>query len=441
MRQYSAIALGLLCCGMAACGPTSPLLLNWRQTHADAANTGTLIVGARPATMENVLTAAVPLTAHASPVVAPDGHVYIATWAPEKSSASDIGHGAVLQLSASGAPLISGTSGDLPGQLSTPAADEAGNIYVAQYLTFNHGAPQSALLRWDSALGNRQSVAINGVTLSSPKVLDGTGQAPLILQTYTTDIGAHHVLIINSQLQPLADWETCVPDQPSVWDNLSQGFHVSGVALGPPYSETASVGIRAIGSGRDKTYYLVAAGDGCGVTFYTIDPTLTNTKVLTFIKHQGSSALFLTSPAISADGIAVVADSDHHVTAYDVTTGDQKWQVTTTGFVAAAPTMTPGAINVVYAATYSEVLKLELATGTVLKSNSLTGTFTDATPAAAGNFIFVSTSDGLLTFNLSDLRLAAAAPFAGGESSPAIGPNGYVIVSSTDGKMFRFPGP
>jgi outer membrane protein assembly factor BamB len=440
MHYRSAIAISLLCCGLAACGPSSRALLVWRQVRADASNTGMLIVGTKPARMEGALTGGVPPIAHSSPVVAPDGHVYVTTWGPEKSGASDIGHGAVMQIAATGAPLITGTSGDMPGQLSTPAVDEAGNIYVAQYLTFNHGAPQSALLRWDSKLGNVQSVRIGGVALSAPKILDGTGRAPLIVQTYTTDIGAHHVLILSSQLKPLADWETCVPDQPSIWDNFRIGFHVGGIDLGPPYNESASVGIRAIEGERDKTHYLVAAGDGCGVTFYKIDPTLTNPKVLTFIEHHGSSAALLTSPAISADGIAVIADSDHHITAYDVTTGDQKWQTTTNGFIAAAPTMTPGAINVVYAATYSEIVKLDLATGTVLKSSSLTGVFTDASPAAAGNLIFVSTSAGLFSFNQSDLSLAAAAPFAAGESSPAIGPNGYVIVPSTDGKMFRFPG-
>jgi outer membrane protein assembly factor BamB len=307
-------------------------------------------------------------------------------------------------------------------------------------LTFNHGAPKSALLRWDSTLNNLQSVSISGVTLSAPKILDGTGQAPLVVQTYTNEIGAHHVLILTTQLKLLADWETCVPDQPSIWDNFKIGFHPRGIDLGPPYNEAASVGIRAIDSDRGKTFYLVAAGDGCGVTFYKIDPTLANPKVLTYIDHHGSSAALLTSPAISADGIAVIGDSDRHITAYDVTTGNQKWQTSTTGFIAAAATMPPGALTVVYVATYTEILKLDLASGTVLKSNPLTGTFTDASASAAGNFIFVSTSNGLLTFNQSDLVQAASATFAGGESSPAIGPNGYVLITSTDGKIFRFPG-
>jgi outer membrane protein assembly factor BamB len=188
-------------------------------------------------------------------------------------------------------------------------------------------------------------------------------------------------------------------------------------------------------------HFLVAAGDGCGVTFYTIDPTLANPKVLTFIAHHGSSAALLTSPAISVDGIAVIADADRHITAYDVTTGDQKWQTTTTGFISAAPVMGPGALDVVYAATYSEVLKLDLATGGILKTTSVTGTSTDATPAAAGNNLFVVTNAGLFTFKLADLTFLSAAPFAGGSSSPAIGADGYVLVPTTDGKTLRFPGP
>ena len=103
--------------------------------------------------------------------------------------------------------------------------------------------------------------------------------------------------------------------------------------------------------------------------------------------------------------------------------------------------MAPGALNVVYAATYSEVLKLDLATGAVLNTTSVTGMSTDATPAAGGNLLFVVTSAGLFTFKLSDLGFVAAAPFPGGSPSPAIGPNGYVIVPTTDFRMLRFPGP
>src|SRR4029079_14667913 len=117
------------------------------------------------------------------------------------------------------------------------------------------------------------------------------------------------------------------------------------------------------------------------------------------------------------------------------------WQVTTTGFIAATPIMAPGAPNVVYGATYSEVLKLDLATAAGLHRTSVTGMSTDATPAAGGNLLFVVTSAGLFTFKLSDLRFVAAAPLRCGSTSPAIGPNGYVIVPTTDFRMLRFPGP
>jgi outer membrane protein assembly factor BamB len=348
------------------------------------------------------------------------------------------------RLAGNGIPSILGNSGDQPGQLSTAAVDEDGNVYAAQYLTFGQAAPQSAVLKWDSMLGNMKSVPINGIALSAPKVLDGTGQSPLIVQTYSTITNAQssdysvseHVLILNNQLTPLADWETCAY-RPSA----SGGFHVAGIELEAPYQESASVGIRSIDSDRGKTFYLVAPGDGCGVTFYTIDPTLTNPKVLTYIEHRGSNSLFLTSPAISADGIAVIADADHHVTAYDITTGDQKWQATTTGFISATPVMAPGALDYVYVATYSEVLKLNLATGDAFPIQGLTGMSTDATPAAGGNLLFVVTDAGIFTFNLSDLTLVAAAAFPGGKPSPAIGPNGYVIVPTMDFRMLRFPGP
>ena len=436
MRARSVVMALLGCIGLAGCASPS-----WRQIHGDASNTGTLIVGTQPAGMGGALTGILPPVGHASPVIGPNGNVYIASWEAGTDRVSEFGHGAIWRYDVSGTPKILDNSGYLSGQVSTAAVDDAGNLYAAQYLTFGHGVPQSALLKWDAGFGNPKSTSIDGVALSAPKVLDRAGQPPLIVQAYITEINAHHVLILDDQLTPLADWETCVPDQPSIWDNFRQGFHVGGFDLGPPYVEAASVGIRAIDSDRGKTYYLVAAGDGCGVTFYRIDPTLANPQVLTYIDHHGSGSAMVTSPAISADGIAVIADADHHVTAYDITTGDQKWQITTTGFVAATPVMAPGALNVVYVATYSEVLMVELATGSILNSTSVTGMSTDGTPAAAGNLLFVLTDAGLFTFKLADLTFVAAAPFPGGASSPAVGAHGDVIVPTTDGRMLRFPGP
>jgi hypothetical protein len=436
MRTRLVVTAVLLCVSLAGCAPAL-----WRQSHGDMSNTGTLVVGTQPAGMGTAMTAAFPIIGHASPVIAPDRSVYVASWEKGTGGVGDLGHGALWRLAGTGAPLIMGNSGDLPGQLSTAAVDEAGNIYAAQYLTFGHGSPQSALLKWDPTFANMKAARINGVALSAPKVLDGTGSPPLIVQTYTTDIGAHHVLIFNDQLTPLADWETCVPDQPSIWDNFKMGFHVRGIDLGPPYFESASVGIRFVDGARGRTWYLVAPSDGCGVTFYTIDPTLANPKVLTYIDHRGPNSAMMTSPAISADGIAVIADADRHITAFDITTGAQKWQADTSGFISAAPVMAPGALNVVYAAPYGQVLKLDLASGTVLNATSVTGMSTDATPAAAGNNLFVVTDAGLFTFRLSDLGFLAAAPFAGGSSSPVIGPDGYVLVPATDGKVLRFPGP
>lgn len=435
MRPSRAIALGLLYCPLVAC--TTPA--TWRQFHSDASNTGTMLVATQAPMLTSAKIANVsPSIAHASPVVAPDGHVYVATW----TAGGELGQSTMVQLAATGVPSVTRSSASFSGQLSTPAVDGAGNIYAALYASFGHGVPQSTLLRFDSTFSRFQSLDLSdAAALSAPKILEGTGSPPLIVQTYINSLGANHVLILDGNLKALADWETCEPDQPSVWDNLYQHFQVPGIALGPPYGEPASVGIRAVDGERGKTLYLVAAGNGCGVTFYTIDPTLSNPKVMTFIKHQGSDAAMLTSPAISADGIAVIADSDHHITAYDITTGDQKWQSTTNGFVAATPTMGPGSLSVVYVATYSEVIKFDLATGLPVRNNSLTGTFTDASPAAAGNLLFVSTSAGLFTFTLSDLGFVSSAPFAAGQSSPAVGADGYVIAASTDGQILRFPGP
>ena len=63
----------------------------------------------------------------------------------------------------------------------------------------------------------------------------------------------------------------------------------------------------------------------------------------------------------------------------------------------------------------------------------------DASPAAGGNYIFVNTLSGLFTYSL-DLQLLSFCPLVGGRSSPAIGPDGEVLVAGVDGWFYRFPG-
>ena len=64
----------------------------------------------------------------------------------------------------------------------------------------------------------------------------------------------------------------------------------------------------------------------------------------------------------------------------------------------------------------------------------------DASPVAAGEHVFVSTQSGIFTYGLN-MNLLAFTPLPGGNSSPAIGPAGEVIVAGTDGKLYRFAGP
>lgn len=127
------------------------------------------------------------------------------------------------------------------------------------------------------------------------------------------------------------------------------------------------------------------------------------------------------------------------MTGYDLTTGNERWHYDSSAFVASTPTLLPFAINFAYVASYDHLIKLDLATGQVVGQQGLIGP-TDASPAAGGQNIFVSTKSGLFTYDL-DLKLVAFSPLAGGNSSPGIGPTGAVYVAGTDESFHVFRGP
>lgn len=371
---------------------------------------------------------------YSSPALAPDGSVYVATF--DKNP--DISANQLVRVSGGSAPAVLKRF-SLGGQLSSPAVDSKGNVYVARDLGYHAFAHLVSIDSTDQTKWNLQ-LGQEGNAFAPPKVLDMNGGA-LVFQPYTggNPVGGH-VIVTNDLGSPLDDFVACPIE---VGGSLlgDAGFHVQGVDLGPPYPEEPAVGIRALQEDRGKQYYMVVATSRCGIAFYRFNLGATNTVKPTFtpIQLHHSDTSYFAAPVISADGIAVIADSDKRITAYDVTTGDEKWHYDTASFVSTAPALLPLAINFVYVATYDHLIKLDLSTGQMVGEMGLIGPV-DASPAAAGEHVFVSTQSGLFTYGLN-LNLLAFTPLAGGRSSPAIGPAGEVWVAGTDGRLCRFPGP
>ena len=408
----------------AGCTP-SPAV--WNQFHADVSGSGAVYAATRPADGTGVLEGQIGPVVHASPVIAPDGRAYISTYQP---SATPYGRSELLRLFTAGVPRVEHRF-PLEGQATTPAVDAAGNVYVARFTTTQLGSALHGFgeKHWSIAI-------VPGRALTPPRVLQLPNRT-LILVAYTGGRGAgSYLLIADSAGNRLVDHMTCL----TVVGGGRPGFRVPGIDLGYPYPETAAVGVWKAPAERGSQLYVVVATDQCGIAFLKLDagPTPTSIPTLTPIELHDSDDSFA-APAITADGTAIVVDSGKHITAYDVTTGNERWQQETDEFVWGAPALMPLGLNYVFVATSQRLIKIDVSTGQIEGNPApLIGTV-DAAPAAGGNHIFVSTSTNLFTFDLN-LKQVASRTFAGGRSSPAIGPYGQLHVASTDGWYRIFPG-
>jgi len=432
-RQETWIAscLALVLAGCPKGGPVSGPL--WSQSQADPANSGQVLIPTKPAQDSGVRSTQIfDRIEQSSAVLAPDGSIYVASF----STTPNPFPSSLLQF-APDEPLRLYRRTTLAGQLTTPAVDAAGNVYVTEHLGYHEGShllsfdPQSQS-RWD------RLIVQEGVALAPPKILDVAGGS-LIFQPYSGGASSGwHLMVTNDQNAWRLDVDTCNRVEGGFG---APGFQVPGIDLGPPYPEDPAVAVRAVDTEQGRQLFLVVAANRCSVAFFRLDvgrgagvqPTITR------IASRDTDAARLWSPVISLDGLALIADSDKRVTAYDVTTADERWHFDDTSFVSTPPTLMPPGNLFAYVASYEHLTKLDLATGHVEARIGLIGPV-DNGVAAGATLLFASTASGLFTYDL-DLALLAFSPFPGGRSAPAIGPAGQVYVASTDGWFREYPGP
>jgi outer membrane protein assembly factor BamB len=424
-------------------GPTQQTTLpQWNQYHGDSANMGQTVMATLPAKADGMFSGHIGQIEFTSPVFAPDGSILY--------SISGKGGGAltgIFRMTASGSVAVGNNASWESEQLSTSAVDDNGWIYTSRLI---QKGVNSELLMTPPGLHGGFELPINGTVLAPPKVYKVIG-GPLIFVPYVLNDG-YHLQIWNNLNPPesenkqpklLVDKYVCGGAEQGDY-----GFHVRGFDLPAPYPEAPAVAIRMIKNNHDRDLYdpelyVVVASDKCGITFYSMKLayTPTDAPTLTEIKTVDTHA-FLSTPAISEEGIVVINDSDKRTTAYDVKTGDEKWHFDNDSFVLSTPTFPPLNTQFVYIQSYTKLTKIDLVAGPSQPVAAVpTAGQSDSSPAIGGQFIFVSTVAGLTTFNL-DLSQVAFTPLAGGESSPAINTaTGQVVVATTDGQMFVFKGP
>jgi outer membrane protein assembly factor BamB len=109
--------------------------------------------------------------------------------------------------------------------------------------------------------------------------------------------------------------------------------------------------------------------------------------------------------------------------------------ITNLGSVLAQPTLAAG--NRVMVVEYNSLAVLQ--NNAVVAHTAFPGV-SIARAGASGTHVFVSTTNGLHTFDQNAHRLFTL-PWHGGISSPAIGPQGHVYVTDDSNGLYVFPPP
>lgn len=420
----------------------------WGQVHGDSANSGQTWAATTPAKDGTFITGQTLALNFTSPVFSPDGTVFYSVSGKAGGSQSGL-----FRLSISGAVQVQSSNVSWGStQLSSPAVDSAGFVYATRFIDKQGGS--DLVIHPGDLMGGLQ-IHMNGKSLSPPKVLEVSG-GRLIFLSYLryAPFGQYlrivsNVLNSGEHLTTPSRFPKVVLDQAvcAVYEgglDLGFNFEVPGIELGPPFPEEPAVAVRAVpATGGATSLYVVVASNRCGVSFYRMDlaDPATETPVLTTIKVLEIDASF-SSPSIASDGTALISDSNRRTTAYDVTTGNEKWHFDADSYSGTTPTLPTLQIPSVFVTSSSQLTKLDLATGAVQAQVFLPVPAYSFVASAVfgGQYLFVSTASGLSTYDI-DLKLLAFTPLAGGQSTPAIdAETGRVCVAATDGKFYVFPG-
>jgi len=431
----------------------------WTQSYSDTENSGFNAVHTPPAasTLQNWVASVGPL-AFASPVIGPDGSIYVGNAAGELVALNPDGTEKWRRKIAQSI-------------LSSPAinADTNQIIVSAQELTPG-GGYASRLYRLDSiaALNNVSSDTV--VTSAAPKLWGNF----VFLQA-----GSRLFLFDQTTLQLLGhvDGDSCfnlVCGGPApVWDSAALNIlgcvvtlglsQVAGltqclpsfkpnVVVGPIQQPSVAITDVAGQVGDVNKPIIVMAGQQCASAFRFYpagDAPQTALPIDPHFELLWSHALVpvncdfptirTASPMITADGQVIIGDQNGRVLSLDLTTGNELWsQVLAAGGAVQSPPLT--AFRQIYVVTERFMYELD-SNGAFLFTGTLQGVGQNG--ALSGDYVYVTTSNGVHTFTLDGQGATWFSSLAGNSTSagisfPILGENQTAYISSADGFVYAY---
>jgi hypothetical protein len=430
----------------------------WNQIGGDYFNSNSALWATANLTATVFLGTVVKLTQSGdpsvgTPVIGPDGTVYVSVYDPKEGSHIESITPLATHLSAD----VFWAGNGIPtavGQISTPAIDASGNLYVVV-----------------NSLNSAPSQQYPGVVQAKDSVvkIDKTGKVVwtvmLVLPAYQTpapklyfDPGYNKLnIFVPSRVGEIISLSVIDGDTGELHSVQACSYPISNSGGGatvtpsappaPPYAESPVSGLFPDYEGKS---WLVMPTNGCGINFYDLEATsqhgwefgLAYPKQINAFPAKSNITSY-SSPSISRfSGYALIAESETGETtiyAYDVTSGKRipRWQIGGVDLCnVALATLWNSAVFCPYAGT------MAIASVQPLDYSTLTPTIasTDGLEAAviSLNSIYVHARDGLFRYGTNFNLLNFVSIPASNGGGMAVGPDGTLYVAASDGNLYVF---
>ncbi len=438
----------------------------WTQFHANAPSEGSLFVATLPA-LEPIWTFPVGSAAQSSPVVGPDGTIYVTNIAGDVANTGST-EGELIAINPDGTLKWREQRSAV---WATPAVAPDGKIYVISTVDFGSASPPPEL-RFASILSITDpsgelletiNVPDNGYTFGSPKLWSADGETFVFFHARTEnnvlgkETSALFVYNQNGQLIQREDMgcsKTFTSSSP-ITDFFSDLIDVLTDPFGDfdpgiPFADqwrlepTVAIAEPTGRPPRDRPIIVVVDQQCANIHAFRFG---TSGIEELWVKelNDDNKAIRHSSPAILNQAtLVVVGREDGKVIAYDFSTGNELWEYDAGEPVFATPASLGGLIYVV---SETHIQILEPATGDLVPvppfdRRKLRGR-SYASPAMSGSRVYISDTAelGSWSFDLYSVGHDAA---PGGMSSPAIASDGtiYAISWASPSRLLRaYAGP
>lgn len=433
----------------------------WNQFQANAANQGFVLANTRPAITPRWFLNVGPV-AFASPVIGPDGTIYIGNLAAELIAISPDGNQRWRKL-----------LDDRPGSIisGAPAVSQSGHIYVIttyrakvrdhrigdiirRYISHSrlHCVDANGTLLWSFIFPNELVPVIQeGSMLSAPKIIGHLNPIIFISATYTAisprlelfainDSGnlIQRIVVSNYPLPTIIVDGGFIDILDSLWDFLD-GVEFEPSGGGPTLQElygwqAPSIAIADFGAFANDPVIVVDDHHQQLSAF-----RFQNNSFIPLWNKSSTKQRKGVTPAIFLNSTVAVGQENGELALYDLLTGDALWKP---WYKAPHPIQSSATsfLNQIYLVASTSVIALE-GGGRLIKEfkmsvNSLGAAL--GSPAMSANFVYVNAQEGLFSFSLDLKDFTKNSIIPGGVSSPAIAEDGTVYAMGRNEILWAF---